>query len=159
MYKRQQQRATNTLNKLQAAFAPSQRIVQNFPTNNAIEEARNRALQQVAENPPSSGGSSNRNNFQQQAQDFYNRNMPPAPAQVDPVPSVGTIVRTVDLLLSRLPKIPVNREEYNKIYEAIGIAEKAYNDWRAKTKAPRAPRYYGGWSSSCLLYTSPSPRD
>ena len=145
--KREQQRATDTLNNLQAAFAPSQRIVQNFPSNNAIEAARQRALAEVAANPPSSGGSSNRNNIQQQAQDFYNRNMPPAPAQIDPVPSVGTIIRTADLLLSRLPTIPTNRAEYDAIYKKLSDAQKEYADWKASTPKPRYYTWSGGWSS------------
>ena len=130
------QRATNTLNNLQAAFAPSQRIVQNFPTNTGIEKARQRALQEVAERPPSSGGSSNRNNFQQQAQNFYNRQMPPNPTEPESAPTVGTIIRTTDLLLSRLPKIPVNREQYNAIYKKLSDAQKEYADWKAANPRP-----------------------
>ena len=130
------QRATDTLNKLQAAFAPSQRIVQNFPTNAAIEAARQRALAGVAANPPSSGGSSN-SRIQQQAQEFYNRNMPPTPTQIDPSPTVGTIIRTTDLLLSRLPKIPTTRAQYNSVYEAYSKIQTDFAAWLAKNPAPR----------------------
>ena len=144
---RAKQRATDTLNKLQAAFAPSQRIVQNFPTNNAIEEARNRALREVAERPSGSGGGSSNSRIQQQAQEFYNRQMPPNPTEPDPVPSVGTIIRTTDLLLSRLPTIPTNRAEYDAIYKKLSDAQKAYADWKASTPKPKYYTWSGGWSS------------
>ena len=153
------QRATRTLNQLQQAFAPSQRIVQNFPTNEAIEQARQRALQEVAERPSGGSGGSSPSNFQQQARDFYNRNMPPNPAAPDPTPTVGEIVRTTDLLLSRLPKIPTTREQYNSIYAAYTKLQTDYAAWlQANPKpylSPRSGRNYHTW----LRSTSSQRRD
>ena len=152
------QRATNTLNNLQAAFAPSQRIVQNFPTNAAIEAARQRALREVAERPSSSGGGSSNSRIQQQAQEFYNRQMPPNPTEPEAAPTVGTIIRTTDLLLSRLPKIPVNREQYNAIYKKLSDAKQAHAKWRAANPRPRVYARPNKWNSRLLQRAYKSER-
>ena len=140
-------KATATLNKLQSQYAPSQRIRQNFRSLNEIEQARQAALAQVAANPPSSGGRSRSSNIQQQAQEFYNRQMPQAPTAIEPAPTVGTITRTVDILLQRLPEIPTTREEYNAIYKRLSDAKDAYAKWIAETPRPNYYTWTGGWSS------------
>ena len=130
------QRATETLNKLQSQYAPSQQIKQNFRTLEEINAARQKALAAVAANPPSNN---NRrpNNIQQQAQEFYNRQMPTAPTEIEPAPTVGTITRTVNTLLRRLPEIPTTREEYNAIYKKLSDAKDEYAKWRAANPEPR----------------------
>ena len=146
--KREQQRATETLNKLQSQYAPSQRIRQNFRSLNEIEQARQAALAQVAAKRSSSGGGSRSSNIQQQAQEFYNRQMPQAPTAIEPAPTVGTITRTVDILLQRLPEIPTTREEYNAIYKRLSDAKAAYAKWIAETPRPRSYTWSGGWTNT-----------
>ena len=141
-------RATATLNKLQSQYAPSQQVRQNFRTLEEINEARQRALAEVAANPPSSGGGSSPSNFQQQAQDFYNRQMPTPPTQTEPAPTVGTIIRQTDTLLQRLPEIPTTREEYNAIYKKLSDAREAYAVWKSQNSKKTFNRPYYGWSPS-----------
>ena len=100
--RKEQQKATETLNKLQSQYAPSQQIRQNFRTIEEINAARQKALAAVAANPPSSGGRSRPRTTQEQAAGYAANHLPVPPTEIIPAPTVGTITRTVDILLQRV---------------------------------------------------------
>ena len=146
--KKEQQKATETLNKLQSQYAPSQQIRQNFRTIEEINAARQKALARVAANPPSSGGGSRPRTTQEQAAGYAANHLPVPPTEIIPAPTVGTITRTVNTYLQRLPEIPTTREEYNAIYKRLSDAKAAYAKWIAETPRPRSHTWSGGWTST-----------
>ena len=146
--RKEQQKATETLNKLQSQYAPSQQIRQNFRTIEEINAARQKALAAVAANPPSSGGRSRPRTTQEQAAGYAANHLPVPPTEIIPAPTVGTITRTVNTYLQRLPEIPTTREEYNAIYKRLSDAKAAYAKWIAETPRPRSYTWSGGWTST-----------
>ena len=152
------QRATETLNKLQSQYAPSQQIRHNFRTIEEINAARQKALAAVAANPPSSGGGSRPRTTQEQAAGYAANHLPVPPTEIIPAPTVGTITRTVNTYLQRLPEIPVNREQYNAIYKKLSDLKNEYAEWRAANRRPTVYARPLKWNSRLLKKARDSRR-